>query len=150
MKSFQRAASLLVLSVALALPSYAAAAVTVSGCAYIGGLCGCYDGNGDWRISTNPAACSQIGGFAGNIIYVINNILVPLLFAVAFIVFLWGIFKAYIYNAGDEAGREQGHKLVLWGLIGFAVMLSLWGLVNVVANTFGLSGYSAPRTPTSY
>ncbi len=32
----------------------------------------------------------------------------------------------------------------------FVVMLSLWGLVNVVANTFGLQGAYAPPLPTSF
>jgi hypothetical protein len=86
---------------------------------------------------------------AQNVVYIINNILVPVLFAVAFIVFLYGIFKSYIWSHGDAAEVSQGHKLVLWGIIGFVVMISLWGLVNVVANTFGLGGYYAPPLPSS-
>jgi hypothetical protein len=75
---------------------------------------------------------------------------VPLLFAIAFIVFLYGIANAYILHPGDEAAVKSGHKLILWGVIGFAVMVSLWGLVNVVASTFGLGGVGAPTLPTSY
>lgn len=153
MKSISRTASALLASLILLAPAFAFAAdinVRVRGCFYQSGVCVCYQGDGNVVISNNPAACSQLGGVAGNIISIINNILVPLLFAVAFIVFLWGIFKAYILNAGDEAGREQGHKLVLWGIIGFVVMLSLWGLVNVVSGSFGLQNYTAPPPPTSY
>ena len=84
------------------------------------------------------------------IIYLINAVLIPVLFALAFIVFLYGVAKAYIFSAGEPAEVSKGHKLILWGLVGFAVMLSVWGLVNVVANTFGLSGYGAPRSPTYY
>ncbi|MBU6490756.1 hypothetical protein KGQ25_01120 [Patescibacteria group bacterium] len=87
---------------------------------------------------------------AETILYLINSVLVPLLFAIAFIVFLYGIAKAYIFSGGDPEKIKDGHKLVLWGLIGFVVMISLWGLVNVVSNTFGLAGYGAPSTPTSY
>lgn len=86
----------------------------------------------------------------GTILSVINGVFVPVLFAVAFIVFLYGIAKAYIFSNGEPAEVEKGHKLVLWGIVAFAVMISVWGLVNVVANTFGLSGYSAPILPTSY
>ena len=99
----------------------------------------------------------QIGNFCNNtlcmvaqkLIYLINNVLVPLLFAVAFIVFLYGIAKAYIFSHGDAEAVKQGHQTILWGLIAFAVMVSIWGLVNVVANTFGLAGSYAPPTPTS-
>lgn len=86
----------------------------------------------------------------GNLILsIINGVLVPVLFAVAFIVFLYGIAKAYIFSNGDAEAVKAGHKLVLWGIVAFAVMISIWGLVNVVANTFGLSGYGAPELPSS-
>lgn len=92
----------------------------------------------------------DISTVADNIVHIINDILVPLLFAVAFIVFLYGVMKTYVLSSGDEAGVKTGHKLILWGIIGFVVMISLWGIVNVVANTFGLAGSYAPPPPTSY
>jgi hypothetical protein len=93
---------------------------------------------------------NTICGVAQNILYLINNVLVPLLFAVAFIVFLYGVASAYIFSGGDPERVKQGHQLILWGIIAFVVMISLWGLVNVVANTFGLGGSTAPQLPTSY
>ncbi len=92
---------------------------------------------------------NSICGIATTILYIINSVLVPVLFAIAFIVFLYGIAKAYIFSAGDPEEVKKGHKLLLWGLIAFAVMISVWGLVNVVANTFGLTGGYAPMMPTS-
>ena len=86
----------------------------------------------------------------GMILDIINTVLVPVLFAVSFIMFLYGIAKAYIFSSGDPEAVKAGHKLVLWGIVAFAVMISVWGLVNVVANTFGLSGYYAPPLPQSY
>ena len=91
-----------------------------------------------------------IGGVAATVLYLINSVLVPVLFAVAFIVFLYGIAKAYIFSSGEPAEIEKGHKLILWGIIGFVVMISLWGLVNVVTITFGLGGSYAPHLPMSY
>lgn len=94
--------------------------------------------------------CSTtICAVATNLIYLINGVLVPVLFAISFIVFLYGIAKAYIFSSGDEEGVKQGHKLLMWGIIGFVVMISMWGLVNIVANTFGLAGAYAPPTPSS-
>ncbi len=94
---------------------------------------------------------SGITGIAGTILYLINSVLVPLIFAVSFIVFLYGVASTYIFSHGEPAEVEKGHKVILWGLIGFVAMVSLWGLVNVVANTFGLNGMISPgRLPTSY
>jgi Ni,Fe-hydrogenase I cytochrome b subunit len=79
--------------------------------------------------------------------------MVPILFAVAFITFLYGVAKKYIFARGDEAAVEEGHKLILWGVIGFVVMISIWGLVNVVNDTLGLSTnntlHNLPQTPTT-
>lgn len=91
-----------------------------------------------------------IGCIAGQIVAIINNILVPLLFAIAFIVFLYGITKAYIFSHGEPGEVSEGHKLILWGVIGFAVMISLWGLVNIVSFTFGLTGQVVPSLPKTY
>lgn len=101
-------------------------------------------------IGGGPSCASTICNIASTIIYTINNVLVPLLFAIAFLVFLYGVFKKYIWSRGNETDVDEGHKLILWGIIGFVVMISLWGLVNVVANTFGLAGVSAPVLPKSY
>jgi hypothetical protein len=105
--------------------------------------------NISFGISFGSGCTSFICSMGNEILYFINGILVPVLFAVAFIVFIYGVFKAYILSGGDEGEVKKGHQLVLWGIVGFAIMLSLWGLVNVVANTFGLQGYSAPNFPTA-
>lgn len=133
MKPAIRFAVLLVTSVAIATPSLAFAAISF-GISFGTGGSGSY-GGGD------------IAGVASTILYIINGILVPVIFALAFIVFLYGVATKYIFSHGDEGKIEEGHKLILWGIIGFVVMISLWGLVNVVSNTFGLSGYSAPTLP---
>lgn len=87
---------------------------------------------------------------ANTVINLINGVLVPVLFAVAFIVFLYGIAQTYIFSHGEPGKVSEGHKTLLWGIIGFVVMILLWGLVNVVANTFGLYGSFAPEPPKSY
>jgi len=100
--------------------------------------------------SGNVCTGTYLECLGGYVIYIINGVLVPVLFAIAFIVFLYGIAQAYIFSKGDEAAVTKGHHLMLWGLIGFAIMVSVWGLVNVVVNTFDLWGYSAPILPTSF
>lgn len=108
--------------------------------------------NGQWSLgATFGSGCLNSICYIGEtIIYVINDILVPVLFAVSFMVFLYGVAKTYIWSGGETENVEKGHKIILWGLIGFVIMVSLWGLVNAVSNTFGLTGYGVPYLPTSY
>jgi hypothetical protein len=96
---------------------------------------------------------SALQGYAGSFVSFVNTALVPLLVALAFIVFLWGVADSYILHPGDEEKRKSGHQFVLWGIIGFVVIFSLWGLVNLVSSALGLWGDTAPPAPgvnTSY
>lgn len=87
----------------------------------------------------------NVGSF---IINTINNVFVPVIFAIAFIVFVWGAFKAFIIGASDGSAKEEGKNLMLWGLIGFFVMVSVWGLVNILTGTirFGNTNINVPQT----
>jgi len=90
------------------------------------------------------AAINSINDVGRTIIDLINNVAVPLVFALAFIVFIWGIFQYFIQGGQDEEKREAGKSLMLWGLIGFFVMVSVWGLVHILIGTFNLN----PSVPT--
>lgn len=95
------------------------------------------------------AAVSNISDVGSFIINTINNILVPVLFAVAFIVFLWGAFDTFILGANSEEVKEKGKNLMLWGLIGFFVMVSVWGLVNILTGTISFGNAAGPSTTPS-
>ena len=93
------------------------------------------------------AAINNVSDVGSFIIDTINNVLVPVLFAVAFIVFLWGVFDAFILGANSEEEKMKGKNLMLWGLIGFFVMVSVWGLVNILTNTANLGNNSGVTLP---
>ncbi len=95
------------------------------------------------------AAINNIADVGSFIINTINNVLVPVLFAIAFIVFIYGVFKTFILGAGSDDAKESGKNLMLWGLIGFFVMVSVWGLVNILTGTISFGNNSGVTTPTS-
>jgi len=81
------------------------------------------------------------GTFADIINVIINNILnplIPLFIGLGVAYFLWGVSK-YILHGGDEAKRREGTQMMINGVIALFVMVSLWGLVNVLLSTFGIS-----------
>lgn len=63
--------------------------------------------------------------------------LVGLLVALSLVYFLWGVFK-YIQSVGDETKRKEGVNMMTYGIIALFVIVSVWGLVNVLKNTFQL------------
>ena len=94
------------------------------------------------------AAINSLPGLGTFIINTINNVIVPVLFAIAFIVFLWGAFKTFILGATSEDAKENGKNLMLWGLVGFFVMVSIWGLVNILTGTVSFGNNAGPTSGT--
>ncbi|MFM2330897.1 MAG: hypothetical protein RLZZ26_404 [Candidatus Parcubacteria bacterium] len=86
--------------------------------------------------------------YSTGIINVINQILVPLIVGLSFITFLWGLYKYFILGASEEAEKAEGRKFAMWGIIGFVVILSVWGIVNLTRDVLGLGNTSNPNPPT--
>ena len=66
-----------------------------------------------------------------------------LIVSLSVVVFVWYVAQ-YFLRSNDK--HAEGAQYVMWALIGLFVMLSMWGLVNVVSNTLNLNNTS----PTSF
>ncbi len=62
---------------------------------------------------------------------------VPFLFTIATAAFIWGIIQYFLYPENEEK-RKAGKSYMIWGIIALFVMISMWGLVGVLSNTFGV------------
>jgi hypothetical protein len=80
-----------------------------------------------------------IGNSNSGIIGLIQTVIVPVIFALAFLAFIWGVIKYFFIHGGNEAKREEGRYFILWGIIGMAVLFSVWGFVKILLSTLGLS-----------
>jgi heme/copper-type cytochrome/quinol oxidase subunit 4 len=65
-----------------------------------------------------------------SIVTLVNTAVVPLIYSIAFILFLIGMVRFFFL--GGEEGREKGKAFMLWGIIGFVVMFSVWGIVRLL------------------
>ena len=68
----------------------------------------------------------------------INGIIVPVIFSLSALAFLYGVYKYFILGAGDVENRVAGRSFVIWGLLGMVVLFSVWSLVNIILSTFGI------------
>jgi hypothetical protein len=105
---------------------------------------------GSGATSCNAAVGTGLGTGAvsiGNIICEIGswfNILIPFLIALAIVVFFWGVIS-YVIGADEEA-KTKGRDKMIYGLIGVAVIVGLWGFIALLQNTFGLQADTATLT----
>jgi uncharacterized protein with PQ loop repeat len=72
----------------------------------------------------------------GNIVRLIINPLIVLGFVVATIVFFYGIVQ--LIRGADSSDLEQRKRNVVYGLVGLFVMFSVYGILRLVLNTFGI------------
>ena len=87
----------------------------------------------DCELGSNP----KIQNFLKYATCSIQNSVIPLMFALAIVFFVWGVIQYVILGAGEETKRTQGRQHMIWGVIALAVMLGVWGLVGIVTRTFG-------------
>ena len=51
---------------------------------------------------------------------------------------LWIIISVvrYLIAGGDSEKRKEGGLRILWGIVGLFVIVSIWGLVSILTNSF--------------
>ena len=99
------------------------------------------------------AQFGQINTFMDDISIFINNTLIPLVFAIALLMFIYGVFKYFILGGHDPEKQKEGRQLMLYSIVGFVVMVSIFGIVNLIAGGLGFSNQeniqNIPNVPTS-
>ena len=68
---------------------------------------------------------------------VLINTIIPILITLGVVYFIWGVIS-YVIAKEDEA-KTKGRDMMIYGLIGLLVIVSVWGLVNVLKRSFGIN-----------
>jgi hypothetical protein len=99
---------------------------------------------GDTSLSDTPSE-RTIGGILKYIGTFLGR-LAPFIITLTLLTFLWGMFQ--LVRSGSEESRKEGRKIIVFGVVALFVMVSIWGLVNLLRRTTGLTGAStAPQGP---
>lgn len=72
-----------------------------------------------------------------NAVRVIVNPLITLMFILALCVFVYGVFE-FIRGADNEDARKKGQSHMIWGVIGLFIMVSVFAIIRLLLNTFGI------------
>jgi uncharacterized membrane protein len=75
------------------------------------------------------------------------NTLIPILITLGVVYFIWGVIK-YV-TAKDPDAQKEARSVMISGIIGLFVIVSIWGLVNLISNTFGVGGGAGAPPPPS-
>ncbi len=91
------------------------------------------------------ADLSPLKAFIGKVEVAILNPVIKLGFAIALVVFLYGVFE-FVKNAESSDKRKLGGQHILWGLIGMFIMIASGGIMNVICGTLGITTNCNPFT----
>ena len=75
---------------------------------------------------------------------IVRNLLVFLI-SLAVVWFIWNVIQYTISDDEDKKGKAKDQ--MIWGIIGLAVIVSVWGLVAILRNMFGVD--SSGGVPTN-
>ena len=94
-----------------------------------------------------PENGGAFGELLGNIIGFTNAVLIPFILGIGFLVFVWGMFKFFILGGANDEEKEKGKSLMVYATLGFVLIIIFWGVVNLVADSTGLSGETIDTIP---
>ena len=82
--------------------------------------------------------------FIGKIVALIIQPLIGLLFAAALFMFGWGILVFFDTRGADPKERARGKGVLMWGIIGFFIMVSGMSIIAAVTKTFCGTAFCMP------
>lgn len=68
--------------------------------------------------------------------YIINPAIL-IVFTAGFFMFVWGIVQ-FLWNL-EEGVQSDGKRHMVWGIVGMLVMVSVYGIIALIDNTFSLN-----------
>jgi uncharacterized membrane protein YidH (DUF202 family) len=64
------------------------------------------------------------------------------LIGLAVLLFIWGLFR--YYTTDSQNTKKEAVKIIGYGVVSIFVMVSLWGLVNLISYTLNLNSPASP------
>ena len=81
----------------------------------------------------NTGNGQSLDQFIFNVNKFIINPLIILLFALALVYFLYGVFE-FIMNGENEEAKTKGKSHMIWGIIGITIMMGVFTIMNIILN----------------
>ncbi|MBP6856378.1 MAG: hypothetical protein KBC42_01090 [Candidatus Pacebacteria bacterium] len=92
-----------------------------------------------------PIAYAGVDELVRKVNRLIINPVILFIFTVAVLYFLWGMLV--FFRSESESEKTKGKDHMLYGIIGMFIMVAVFGLMQIIINTFGIQGID-PRQGT--
>lgn len=89
----------------------------------------------------------EFGDLLTDILRFANNILIPFIIGIGFLVFVYGMFKYFIAGGQNDDKQKEGKALMIYATLGFVLIVVFWGVVNLLASSTGLDNEQLENRP---
>ncbi len=72
---------------------------------------------------------------------VLGTYVIPTIIFLCVVVFLYNVIRFFIWQGGSEDGREKARRYLVWSMIGFVLIVSLWGIISLLLTTLDTTRY---------
>lgn len=84
--------------------------------------------------------------FIVNFVAFLGNVIIPFLFGLAFLFLVINVIRFFVIGGSNEEGREKAKALAIYSVLAFVILITFWGIINMLGKSIGLSGVTAPTT----
>ncbi len=77
--------------------------------------------------------------YIADLISVLNSIVIPFMLGMAFLVFVINVFRFFILGGTNADSQDKAKRLAVYGVGAFVFIIIFWGIINLLANSFGLN-----------
>ena len=74
----------------------------------------------------------------------IVDVATPIIVGIALLAFFWGLAK-FIFSAGNEDAKDEGKRIMIWGVVALFVIISIWGIVSFIGEAIGINPEARPE-----
>ena len=79
-----------------------------------------------------------------NIPKFIDSVLIPFLFGIAFLVFVYNTVRYFVFEGHSEDGRAKAKAHIIYSVAAFVFLIIFYGIVQMLADSTGLEDKQAP------
>jgi predicted PurR-regulated permease PerM len=76
-------------------------------------------------------------------------VVLPFLIALAFGFFVFGLVRFAIAGGGNDESRQKAKALIIWSVVAFVLFITLFGIVNLFAESVFGRNYDRVPAPNS-
>lgn len=89
------------------------------------------------------SSAQSIQQYISDITSFLFTTIIPFLMGIAFLFVVINVIRFFVIDSANQDGREKAKSYIIYSILGFILIILLWGIIEIIANATGLQGNRA-------